>query len=163
MALTTEQLATLAAELRTDPQSVGYASLLADQEYTAIAALLNDRPLVDNPDAQPTIAARITWDDFLDTLEPEDVLVVYAYGSLPDDIQAALSANNRTLLGAYWRGLKTALTAASVSAVQAKLQDTEPDPDWEAQIPGDSRAAVLGLPRVTGADVQRVDLEAIGA
>lgn len=163
MALTNEQLTILATELRNDPKKRGYAALMDAQEYTAIAALLNDRPMVDNLEEQPAVWKLISWDEFLEALDPADVLVVYSYGRLSDDIQSALSANNRTILGAYWRGLKTVLSAESVAAVQAEMQETEPDPNWSATVLGKSRAMTLELPRVAGADVQRVDVGSIGA
>lgn len=149
--LSKEQLAVLATELAKQQ----YANLLADQEYEAIAALLNDRPMVNNPVAQPERPKFLSWDTFMGLLAAADVPKMYSYHWV-SDLRQALEQNNRTVTLAIWRGLKTVITAASVTAVEAEAVKKEPDPTWSAQVPGDSIATALGLPRVDPRDVQAV-------
>lgn len=162
MALTNEQLTILATELRNDPKKLGFAALMDAQEYTAIAALLNVQPQVANPEPQPTVGARFTWETFLGLLSGAEIWGMYEQGgNLAADLRSALEGNNAGERNRLWSALKTVLPAGTVSNVEAAFASTQPDPNWSATVPGDSRATVLGLPRVTGADVQRVDMAAI--
>lgn len=148
-----EQLATLATEL-TDAR---YSALLAQQDYEAIAALLNVRDPIANPIAQPTVDKRISLEDFVKALKPAEVVTVYQNGALVQAYAASLEADDRKLTRQYWRGLKTLVSPETVTAIEALQAATQPDPAWQPTILGPSRASVLGLPRVTPADVQAVD------
>jgi len=152
--LNTEQLAILATEL----QDAKYANLLADQEYEAIAALLNDRPIIDNPDPQPSVPRQFTWATFVDLLTVAERLALYSdYGNFAVDLRRALEANDRTELLALWAAIKTVMVPATVTAVEAAFAESVPDDSWPPTILGNSRATGLELPRVRPADVQWVE------
>jgi len=150
--LTKEQLAILVNELK----SVRYANLLAAQDYEAIAALINDRPMVDNPVAQPTVAKRLTVEQFVTALKPAERVTVFDHGALVQEYKDSLAAGNRVYSKKLWTALKSLVSAESVTAVDALLDATELDPNWAAQVAGDSIAMTLGLPRVEPRDVQAV-------
>lgn len=121
--------------------------------YEQCAALLNTRPLLDNPTPQPDRPRLITWRAFLDALTAGDVAKVYASG-MTGDVRAALDSNDRAIAGSLWRGLKTILAAGSITAIEAAMAQTEKDPAWSAKIAGQSWAdANLGR-AVTPSDVQ---------
>lgn len=146
------QLAVLKTELR----DARYTDLLALQDYEAIAAVLNDRPMIANPVPRPNVRLAFTWGTFIDLLAEAEVLGLYQYGALAADLRQALEMDNRTELLALWRAAKTKLTAATIAKVEAEFGKTRPDPNWTATVPGDSLATALGLPRVEARDVQAI-------
>ena len=137
-------------------QEPQYSVMLANREYVEIADALNYREPIDNPSPQPLRPRLLTWDVFMDLLEPADILVLYAYNQLSSDLRTSLESNDRTITLAIWRGVKTVMTPATVARVQAAANETELDPNWSAVVYLPSRVQVLGLPRITAREVQEM-------
>lgn len=148
------QKAALANELK-NPQ---YAKLVAGQRYPELAAMLNAKPMIDNPTPQPTRSKLITWSAFMTALSDTDGVKLYDHGALASDMKAALAANDRAMAQDLWRSIRTFLSPASITAVQAAFQQTELDPTYQAMIPGQSVADTLGLGTVRASDVQSIDV-----
>lgn len=148
--MNTTQLATLATELR----KPAYAANIAAGKWQTIADALNARATVPNPTSQPNRPKLIAWTAFLDALTNADTLKLYTYGALPDHLKAALASNDRVVTLAIWKGLKTVLAPASITAVEALANSTEADPTWSATIQQPSIAMGLGLPFVQALDVR---------
>ena len=142
----------LADELRTG----AYDDALTVRDFKAVADALNLRGSAPNPNPRTDKPIPITWAEFINLITPADVLKVYTRDALVQDIKFALDNNDRTNLGAFWRGLKTTLVTTSIDAVEARMQTKQPDPDWTPTISTPSRAQELGLPTVTAEDVQTV-------
>lgn len=152
--LTKAQLITLSEELK----DKRFANLLMDQDYPAIAALLNDRPMVDNPVAQPEVPRTFTWSTFISLLTVAERLGLYSdYGNLAGDLRNALERNDAEERNALWAAVKSKLLPTTVTKVETAFAESQPDESWAAVVPGDSRATALGLPRVEPKDVQAVD------
>lgn len=152
--LNRQQLTTLATEL----QDAEYENLLADQEYEAIAAVLNDRPMVANPVAQASVPRTFTWSTFIGLLTVAERLGLYSdYGNLAADLRSALERNDRVEIVALWTAMKTIMVPTTVTKVETAFAESQPDESWSPTIPGDSRATVLGLPRVEARDIQIID------
>jgi hypothetical protein len=149
-----QELEILAAELAL-PQ---YAEAMSQQDYEGIAATLNAQPMIPNPTPQPQRDKFIDEETFVKTLKPQEIVTCYGQnGALVEEYRQSLQQNDRKITRQYWRGLKTLLSAETVTALEAMHDQKEPDPTWAAQIPGPSRADELGLPVVTAADVQAVE------
>ena len=133
--------------------------------YAEIAAWLNERPMINNPESQPTINK---------PLSGVDELFQFVIGS-PTTFQQDMNAL-QTCAGFLQVGKAFSeycgipyggpiaevvvllqnpvfnLSQTTADAVQARLAQTIPDPSWQAQIPGDSRAKLLGLSGVITAE-----------
>lgn len=145
------------AVLKTELQNARYAELLALQDYEAIAALLNDRPTVDNPVAQPDRAKRFTWATFLALLTVAERLALYTdYGNFAGDLRRTLEQDDRVEMIALWTAIKTVMLPATVTKVETAFAASEPDPTWSATIPGESIAMAHGWPRCEARDIQAV-------
>lgn len=153
--LSPDQLTVLAAELA----NAAYTDLLQNQEYEAIAALLNVQPEVPNPVPQGTKPRRVPFEEFIQVLKPVDVALLYQEApTWPDEHRRYQQAGDNATARKLWNGIKRlAFDAATVTAIDALQGATEPDPDWTPTILGPSRATALGLPRVLPSDVQAVD------
>lgn len=138
-----------------------YSELLQAQDYAGIVDVLNAQASVPNPEQQTNTPKRISWSEFITALEPADVVVLYSY-TWVGDLRSAITENDRTIAAAIWRGLTTVITAASRTAVLAKLNATEPNPDWTPTVLEPSIAMTLGLPFVTMDDVQSADQQITG-
>ncbi len=145
-----EQLQTLTTEL----DDAAYTDLLTQRQYSVVAGLLNARATVPNPEAQEETPVTFTWGMFMSLLVPSDILVMYAYAHLADDLREALESDDRPIMFAIWAGLRTVLEPGSVSDVVAAFGDTEPDPNWPPTIFEPSRAQVLGLSPVSAQDAE---------
>ena len=155
--LNSQQLSILSTELN----DASYSNLLADQEYEAIAALLNDRPVIANPTPQPDVSRTFSWETFLALLTIPERLAMYStYGNFANDLRRTLEADDRGEMIALWDAIKTVMVPTTVTAVETAFGQLVPDATWAATVQADSRATNLGLPRVTPADVQRVEQEA---
>jgi len=150
--LTGAQLAVLAGELKDGR----YAALLAAQDYEAIVALLNVQPEIPNPEEQTQKPKRMSVEDFVSALKAAEVVTVYQNGALVQAYSDSLTGGNRAYTKKLRRGLKTLVSAETVTAIEALQDVTEPDPNWTATVLGESRVAELGLPRVEPRDVQAV-------
>lgn len=126
--------------------------------YPAVAALFNARPLVANPTPQGTIPKRLTLRDAFGVIAQAAPADLAAIGNVPgwivDRVEAAMAANDRIAMGNFLAIIGTYLSDPSKAALTAMLQTTELDPTWQATVQGDSIAMTLGLGTVTAADVQ---------
>lgn len=137
-----------------------YSDLMKTQEYAAIAAMLNEAPAVPNPEPQADVPKRFEIGDVFEALKPEDLAAVRAipdWVALVGRIESALAANDRASLQRWLALIQGDLSAGGVATLAGLMAVTEPDPGWQATVPGVSRAAELGLPRVTEHDVQAVE------
>ena len=141
------------ALLWTELEKPAYAAEIAAKHWQAITDALNVREEVPNPVPQPTRPKLIAWDAFMGLLTAADVLKLFGYGILADHLKQALAENNRPVTLAIWRGLKTVLVAASITAVEGEANKTEADPTWQATILQPSIAQGLDLPVVMVEDV----------
>ena len=118
-------------------------SLKAPQE---IARLLTTKPLVDNPEAQPQVYVALDKQALLSLILPQ-------VGSFSDEalirVSDALDRGDRETIGMW---LKIALARNWIpqslhDQLQAAVFATEPDPAWQAKVPGQSPLErVLGRP-----------------
>jgi len=149
------QRAALAAELA-KPQ---YAELMASQRYAEIADLLNAQPLKANPTPITNKPRRVSFEEFIGVLTPADVQLLYS--TMPtwgEEYRRGQRAGGRTRSRKLWNGAKRlAFNAATITAIDALQNATEPDPNYRAQIPDDSIATKAGLPRIAASDVQAVE------
>ncbi len=150
-----DQLAILAAELT----NVTYADLLANQQYEAIAALLNVQPEIPNPEPQGTKPRRVPFEKFIQALTPSDVELLYSSApTWPQEYRQYQQAGDNATARKLWNGIKRLeFNAATITAIDALQGATEPDPTWQATVLGPSRATELGLPRVLPSHIQAVD------
>lgn len=140
-------------EIQNDPESVGYAAL--DQDYPAIAAAINNRPMIDNPVTEaPQIPKRLSMTDIFTTITPAEARALYMIPNYRADVERSVLADDRAALQMYIAIAGDDLSANSIAALAALLAETEDDPAWSAQIPGDSRATTLGVAPVRASDVQ---------
>jgi len=147
-----EQLVVLAEELA-KPAYAAYG-----QDYPAIAATLNGRPSVSNPTPQGTTPKQLTLSEFFRAAASVDpagaMTAIGTFAPLMSMVQAAISNNDRTSMQDYLAIFSSILNDGADAALLALFAQTEPDPSWQATIPGDSIATALGLPTVSEMDVQ---------
>ena len=149
----TNRIEAIRAELQNDPEGLGYASL--EQNYPAIADAMNARPMIDNPVTEaPQVPKRPGIRDLFGAITPSEARALYMIPGFRDDVQEAAEAGDRVALQMYVAIAGEDLSQQSVAALAALMQQTEDDPNWSAQIPGQSRATVLGVAPVKAADVQ---------
>ena len=110
--------------LQTELANMEYADLVTAQNYPAIANLLNNRPLIANPDTQTEVPKIPTIEEVVTLVKPQEVFAGGVLSQSPYD------------------------------AIIAKLEETEPDPSYQSQIPGQSRAEYLGVYPVNASQVQ---------
>lgn len=149
----TNRIDIIRSELQNDPEGLEYAGL--GQNYPAIADLMNQRPMVDNPVTEvPQVLKRLGIRDLFAAITPTEARALYMIPGFRDDVQAAAEAGDRVALQMYVAIAGPDLSANSIAALTALMTATEADPTWSAQIPGDSRATVLGVAPVRATDVQ---------
>jgi hypothetical protein len=153
------QKAALAAELA-KPE---YADLIANQRYQELAAMLNEKPLVDNPTPPQQVDKRISVDDFVKALKPQEVVTVYQNSALAQAYTQSLQMNDRKLTKSLWRGMKTLVSPETQAAIEAMQDAKESDPAHQAKIAGQSVADGLGVGRLTPADLQSLDAQRAAA
>ena len=128
----------LKAELDNDPNGVGYrrpdGSFRTPDE---LASLLTTKPLVANPDPQPNIPAPLNKQELLGMVLPfvsqfSDEALVRVSDAVDNDDRATISMWLTIAKQRNW------VDQPTFDAVQAKLNATIPDPDWKAQVPGQS-------------------------
>lgn len=149
--MTFEQMQILITEL----SKPGYAAVLAAQNYQDIANSLNDREVVANPTPQGQTPVQFTWSTFLMLLSPAEILGLYEYGDLATDLKTALQDNDRTVLNALWRALKSVMPPGTITDVETAFAATEPDPNWQATVQLPSIVQTLGLPTMSARAVQQ--------
>lgn len=140
-------------EIQNDPAGIGYADL--GDNYAAIAAAMNARPMIDNPVTEaPQVPKRLGIRDLFGAITPAEARALYMIPGFRDDVQEAAEAGDRVALQMYIAIGAPDLSENSIAALTALMQQTEDDPAWSAQIPGQSRATVLGVAPVRASDVQ---------
>lgn len=156
-----QQLDTLRDEL----QQPDYAAFVAAQDYPAIAAMLNERPQVENPESQQQTPKRLTLTQVFGAavaIDPAGVLnAVEKFGPLLSMAEAAVNLNDRPAMLVHMQIFGSQMSQEAQQALGALLSETEPDPNWQETVSGQSRAEALGLlstgsSTVTSADVQGV-------
>lgn len=147
--ITDAEKALLKTELTTDPQGVGYKDASGNwKSAQEIARLLTYKPLIPNPDPQGTVPAPINKQEFLTLLLP-------SIANISDNalirVSDAIDAGDRQT-ALMWLSIAKARTWIDQTlhdTLAAKLTATVPDPDWPAQVRGQSPIErVLG--RATG-------------
>ena len=142
-------IAALASELKNDPAGAGYKDASGNfKPMKELTRLLLYRPLVDNPDPQPSRMKPVSASEILGMLSqeslaniPYDALMAAREAADANDIER-LSLQLQVFAGKGW------ITADETAAFQARLQETEPDPTWPAQVPGPCRLEVVTGERV---------------
>lgn len=149
----TNRIETIRSEIQNDPEGMGYAAL--GQNYPAIADAMNARPMIDNPVTEaPQVLKRLGIRDLFAAITPTEARALYMIPGFRDDVQKATEAGDRVALQMYVAIGAPDLSQQSIAALTALMVATEADPTWTAQIPGNSRATVLGVAPVRATDVQ---------
>ena len=128
----------LKAELQNDPNGVGYKR--ADSTFKTaeeLAYLLTFKGTVPNPDPQPNIPAPLNKQELLGMVLPfvgsfTDEALVRVSEAIDNDDRATISLWLTIALQRTW------IDQATHDAIAAKLTATIPDPNWKAQVPGQS-------------------------
>jgi hypothetical protein len=142
--------------LQTELESSEYTVLVSNQDYPAIANLLNNKPLIDNPEPQadvPTQLSLLALFEAITPLEGAEFFKNYN-GSFINRIEQAVNANDRQNIEALFGIVKTFISQESQNNVTALLDLTEPDPNWQPQVLGQSRAEELDIYPVSAQEVQ---------
>lgn len=149
----TNRIDTIRDEIINDPTDIGYAAL--GQDYPAIAAAMNARPMVDNPQTEAAqVPKRLTMTDIFTAITPTEARALYGIPGFRNDVERAVEAGDRAAMQMYIAIAGDDLSANSIAALASLLTETENDPAWSAQIPGQSRATALGVAPVRATDVQ---------
>ena len=131
-----------------------YSVLVTAQNYPAIASLLNNKPLIDNPVPQEEIPKQLTLVDLFQSITPVEAVDIFKIPGLLDRIEGVVNANDRVNIGILFEIVKTFISQDSKDNLTALLALTEPDPNWQSQIPGLSRAEELNIYPVNEQEVQ---------
>lgn len=149
----TSRIDIIRSELQGDPEGLGYAEL--GSNYPAIAERMNQRPLVTNPVAEaPLVLKRLGIRDLFAAITPTEARALYMIPGFRDDVQKAAEAGDRVALQMYVAIAAADLSQESIAALTALMQATELDPNWQAQVPGDSLFMQLGIAPVRASHVQ---------
>ncbi len=140
--------------LITELENEQYEDLVTAQNYPAIAAQLNLRPLIDNPLPQQDIPKQLTLVDLFQAITPEEAVETFKIPGLLDRIETVVNANDRVNIIILFAIVKTFISQNSQNNLTDLLAETEPDPSWQAQIIGTSRAEELGIHPVNEMQVQ---------
>lgn len=144
-------------EINNDPAGIGYADL--GDNYDAIAAAMNERPMIDNPvteapqvPVKPTLAQLFSAAMQADA--PGTLTAIEKFGNLFDLATRAIVSGDVAGIQAHLAIFGSQMNDAGKAALAATVSQTQDDPTWSVQIPGQSRATVLGVVPVRPADVQ---------
>lgn len=140
--------------IKTELTNPSYASLITVQDYVGIANLLNQIPLIPNPVAQATVDKLPGILDLFGAIAPAEAVEIYKIPGLVQDIRTATETSNKAALQAYFVIASTLLSQQSQTAVQTLLNQTQPDPNYQSQISGQSRAEQLGIYPVSPSQIQ---------
>lgn len=152
----TRDYAVLKEEILTDPANLGYAPRVKKQNYEGIAKLLNDIPLIPNPVPQGTKPRRLKLRTIVGKMTLAEALEFYKIGKLVEHVEQTLEPDDRARLIGLLNICDPFLSDATEAKLDTLLNETVPDEDWQANIPGTSRATNIGWPIVKPADVQQV-------
>jgi hypothetical protein len=137
---------------------------LEDLEYEEISRILNEKPLIPNPITEaPLIPKPLKMSDFLGAIKStekfqEDMAIVASLTELVK-VGSALSKHLGVPDTGDIQGFITLLVESGLSdeakeALERKLQETIPDPNYQPFIPGLSKAEEAGLGLITPERVQ---------
>jgi hypothetical protein len=141
--------------LKTELNSIEYADLVKSQNYPAIADLLNNRPSIPNPVPQANVPKILTIEEAVTLVTPQEAFAISETRTY-DRVLSAVQQRNLTWITGNTQTLLAGgvLSQSSYDAIIARLEEAEPDPSYQSQIPGQSRAEVLGIYPVAPSRVQ---------
>jgi hypothetical protein len=132
-----------------------YADLVATQNYPAIKELLNNRLSITNPTPIGQVPKIPSIEEIIPLVGAGKVFAIAeteTYNRVLEAIRAKradwLIGNTTTLLDG---GI---INQNEHDLIVAKIQETELDPNYQSQIPGQSIADALGIYPVSDIDVQ---------
>jgi hypothetical protein len=131
-----------------------YSSLAAAQDYPGLSQQLNQKPLINNPTPQADIPKPITILELFNCVTPQEGLEIYKIPNLKPDIDHAIANSLRQNLAALLAIVSQLISEESSGKIQALLSEEIPDPSYQPQISGQSRAEELGIYPVTNEDIQ---------
>jgi hypothetical protein len=131
-----------------------YALLVEDQDYPVIANQLNEKPLIPNPTPQATVPKIPAILELFGAIAPVEAIEIYKIPGLVGDIRTAAETRNKAALEAYFTIVSGLLSEKSKTAITALLNQTQLDPNYRAQINGQSKAELLQIYPVTASQVQ---------
>jgi hypothetical protein len=140
--------------LRTELELPEYEQIVATQNYPAIATLLNNRPLINNPVPQEKIPKQLTLVDLFQAITPQESVDTFKIPGLLDRIENVVNANDRINIAILFEVVKTYISQNSKDNLANLLALTEPDPNWQSQIFGQSRSEELNIYPVNEQEVQ---------
>ena len=156
--LTDAEKTLLKAEIDSDPEGLGYKD--ASGNYRSpqeIARLLTQRTLIPNPEPQPQVPKPIDVNTLMGLVSPATIAAA-DYSALRAIEEAADAGDRSRLMRQFqvWRAKGWLSDPAEVSAIQAELTATIPDPNWQPQV---SKASPIErvLGRNTGISVEEVN------
>lgn len=144
-------------EIENDPTGIGYADLGSD--YPAIAQAMNARPMVDNPVTEaPQVPVKPTLAQLFSAAMQADptgtLTAIEKFGNLFDLATRAIASGDTEGIQAHLAIFGSQMNDAGKAALLAVVSQTQDDPNWTAQIPGQSRSTVLGVAPARASDVQ---------
>lgn len=132
-----------------------YGDLVATQNYSGIAQLLNNKPLIPNSVPQQQLPKTVTIENVIGLVTPQERFAISETRTYDRMLDAAnqgrfdwVLGNLETLLGGG------VISQGSYDGIVAKFQETELDPNYQTQILGQSKAEELGIYPVSEIDVQ---------
>lgn len=142
--------------LKTELAKPEYAELVnvEQQNYPAIAQLLNNKPSIPNPVPQEAVWKCPTILELFGAITPTEAIELYKIPWLVADIRTSIDLKNQANLQAYFLMIQALVSAESQANLQALLTATQLDPSYQSQIPGQSKAEELGIYPVNEIDVQ---------
>ncbi|MFN6560013.1 MAG: hypothetical protein RMY28_009415 [Nostoc sp. ChiSLP01] len=140
--------------LRTELELPEYGQLVAAQNYSAIANLLNNKPLIANPVPQEEIPKQLTLVNLFQAITPQEAVETFKIPGLLDRVESVVNANDRVNISILFEIVKTYISQDSKDNLTNLLSLTEPDPNWQSQVVGLSRAEQLGIYPITNSEVQ---------
>lgn len=135
-----------------------YAEIVATQNYPAIAQLLNQNPLINNPTPQGVIPKPLSLLTLLDAVTQAELLSIKDVLGSFDGLGEIARTNDRPrligTLALIRKALGESFSQSSTNNIQALINETIPDPNYQSQIPGQSRAEELNIYPIDEHDVQ---------
>lgn len=139
--------------IKQELQKSTYADLVTAQDYTQLADVLNQKPLIDNPEPQSDIYQPVTILELFQAVTSAEGLNIYQAGIKPD-IDHAVETKARNNLLALLEIAKQLISEESATNIENLMARTIPDPSYQSQILGRSIAEVGGYFPVTNSDIQ---------
>jgi hypothetical protein len=122
-----------------------YLELVTAEDYPGLVNILNNKPLIDNPEPQQVISKPVTIIDLWQQITPQEGLEIYKISNLKPDIDNAIATNNLNNLQILLAIASQIISAESTQKLQALLLQTIPDPNYKSQMQGESVAEKLGF------------------